>query len=261
MDPLAVKRSWVTPYNYVQNNPILRIDPTGALDGIIYNANGVQIGDDGRGDDRVFIKNTTDNTQMSQAQARRKISVNEFSRALGLPRDLTNLTAETGITSDEFNEISATLYAEMDYINPNAEEAAAIYDVLENRTNSTSGQGMTVMEIIEGGGIYGYGNGSYDAAIAERDLGNGVGYSALKHQRARQGLILGLTSATDYSNGAYFWEGTSNLSNSSNYFNVVGHGTTQGSKSGIITFEHTRVVGGTTFMRYNQTLFPNRTWR
>ena len=34
VDPLASERSWVSPYNYVQNNPILRIDPTGALDWI-----------------------------------------------------------------------------------------------------------------------------------------------------------------------------------------------------------------------------------
>jgi RHS repeat-associated protein len=33
VDPLASERSWVSPYNYVQNNPILRVDPTGALDG------------------------------------------------------------------------------------------------------------------------------------------------------------------------------------------------------------------------------------
>ena len=32
MDPLGELRSWLTPYNYVQNNPILRVDPTGALD-------------------------------------------------------------------------------------------------------------------------------------------------------------------------------------------------------------------------------------
>jgi len=32
VDPLKGERSWLSPYNYVQNNPVLRIDPTGALD-------------------------------------------------------------------------------------------------------------------------------------------------------------------------------------------------------------------------------------
>jgi len=33
VDPLAHLREWVSPYNFVQNNPINRTDPTGALDG------------------------------------------------------------------------------------------------------------------------------------------------------------------------------------------------------------------------------------
>ena len=32
VDPLADERVWVSPYNFNQNNPINRIDPTGALD-------------------------------------------------------------------------------------------------------------------------------------------------------------------------------------------------------------------------------------
>ncbi len=32
IDPMAEQRNWVNPYNYVQNNPVNRIDPFGTLD-------------------------------------------------------------------------------------------------------------------------------------------------------------------------------------------------------------------------------------
>jgi len=32
VDPMASARNWVSPYNYVQNNPLSRIDPTGLVD-------------------------------------------------------------------------------------------------------------------------------------------------------------------------------------------------------------------------------------
>lgn len=32
VDPMSSERSWLTPYNFVQNNPVHRSDPTGLLD-------------------------------------------------------------------------------------------------------------------------------------------------------------------------------------------------------------------------------------
>ena len=32
VDPMSDERSWLTPYNYCQNNPVRLVDPTGALD-------------------------------------------------------------------------------------------------------------------------------------------------------------------------------------------------------------------------------------
>ncbi|WP_431311640.1 RHS repeat-associated core domain-containing protein [Pedobacter albus] len=39
-DPLSEQRNWLSQYNYVQNNPIIRVDPTGALDDYKLNKDG-----------------------------------------------------------------------------------------------------------------------------------------------------------------------------------------------------------------------------
>lgn len=52
-DPLADEREWLSPYNFVQNNPIIRVDPDGRLDEYyaIVNDELVYLGDDGQGND------------------------------------------------------------------------------------------------------------------------------------------------------------------------------------------------------------------
>jgi len=49
VDPMADQRNWVSPYSYCQNSPVIRTDPTGALDNPIYDLDGNFLGTDDRG--------------------------------------------------------------------------------------------------------------------------------------------------------------------------------------------------------------------
>ena len=49
VDPLFSKRNWLTPYNFVQNKPITKIDPNGALDAPIFDSHGDLLGTDNEG--------------------------------------------------------------------------------------------------------------------------------------------------------------------------------------------------------------------
>jgi len=69
VDPLAHLRPWMSPYNFVQNNPINRIDPDGRLDSPIYDKSGEFLGTDDEGlqgeaivmDERAFTQGMSHN--------------------------------------------------------------------------------------------------------------------------------------------------------------------------------------------------------
>ena len=160
-----------------------------------------------------------------------------------------------------FEMIAATLYAEAGYKTPNSTESAAIYDVIENRSKVRNN---TIMEIIKRGDIYGYGSRDYKIALAKGKGYEKKDYNVLRHNSARIGAILGITTSTDYSQGSYFWEATIYIDNPTkypnNYFNKEGHGTTVGTRSKQITFFYTTRIGETQFMKYNPDIYPNKTW-
>lgn len=58
VDPMSDQRPGISPYNYCQWNPVMRTDPTGALDGDYLGLDGKYLGSDGETDKKVYIVNT-----------------------------------------------------------------------------------------------------------------------------------------------------------------------------------------------------------
>jgi len=74
VDPMADQRSWVSPYNYCQNNPIRRVDPTGALDSDHIDVFGNVIAHYDDGDKSVYVHKY--GTTEAQVDAQRTASNN-----------------------------------------------------------------------------------------------------------------------------------------------------------------------------------------
>jgi RHS repeat-associated protein len=55
VDVMAAARSWLSSYQYTQDNPVNRVDLTGQLDGDYYAIDGTHLGSDGINDDKAYL--------------------------------------------------------------------------------------------------------------------------------------------------------------------------------------------------------------
>jgi RHS repeat-associated protein len=194
VDPLAHLRESLSPYNYCSNNPILRVDPTGALDGDYYNYDGTYLGSDGINDDKVYVVNSIDPETASKGMSSSDLlALRDKDFHAGSTDPSATLLP---IKHSEFKAIAGTIYAEGTPWNLSFEEAAGIYSVMRNRANAS---GKSVFDIAGGGGIYGW---------SERDKISLSGAHQPSVKNAFRGTIEGLTNSKDYSGGGFYWHGS-----------------------------------------------------
>ncbi len=171
VDPLADMREWVSSYNFVQNNPIFRVDPNGALDGDYYNRDGTYLGNDGIDDNKVYVANG------------KTVSTNKD----GTSTTMFYNANELSTTHSSFRKQAATVYAEssIGYGIESKEEMFAIASVHQKN------------KIAFGVG----------APLAKKFLNTSLDGQSGSMKTANAAIINALTGGQDLSNGAMQWDG------------------------------------------------------
>ncbi len=185
IDPLAEKAHDLTPYRYCFNNPVNYNDPTGLWEGDYFSEEGKYLGNDGVDDDKVYV------AKEGSYVANNKGGYNIANSGVSELKDGKG----NAVDINTFKHLVSTLYAEG---SSTWEEAAGIFSVLENRAIA---DGTSIMEQAS------YDKGVYGASAEGLAKYSSKEASTSLKENANKGLILGLTTSKDYSNGAYFWDG------------------------------------------------------
>ena len=154
VDPMADQRSWMSPYNYVQNNPLNRIDPDGALDSPIFGYDGEFLGTDSEGfkGDIVLMNKGAYNILSNGGT-----ETIEHSTVMGLTEDRTFAETLDTYVADGFNINSKSDKAVLSNVFTNLlsaakDEGLISYDVsnlafnkigIDNDTESPNGNAAT----------------------------------------------------------------------------------------------------------------------
>ena len=174
VDPLAQLRTWLSPYNFVQNNPAMRIDPTGALDGDYYNSDGIHLGSDGNNDNMVYLASSvTKNKEgvITNAEGARNL----------------------GITHTEFRKQASTVYGES-----SAYKMSSVTDDLKKE--------MFSIASVHQKNRLAYGASSVKAKEYLSMTPSKINENKFK-TTANAAVINALIGGFDYSFGATMWDG------------------------------------------------------
>ena len=177
VDPMAHVRNWLTPYNYVSNNPITRVDPTGELDGDYYDTDGQHLGNDGIDDDKVYVASG------------KTVCTNDD----GTTSTTFNDAQELSISHTEFREQAATIYGES-----SAYKMSTVTDDLKKE--------MFSIAYVHLNNKTAYGISSNKAKEYLKLTPSAINKSAFK-TTANAAIINAQTGGFDYSFGASMWDG------------------------------------------------------
>jgi len=195
---LADKYPSMSPFMYTLGNPVMLIDPNGMFSTDLYDIDSgehLEHIDDGI-DEAIAINKITYNALKDDG----KLSNNDAKEVGGVSLGSNN----------DYEDMASIIYAES---SGGLEESIGIINTLENRAEN---QGNTLNDQLSSDTPYGvYGVNNKSAYSDEKG-------SAANNKRnnVRKAIMIALYSNDDYSNGAFFWDGTDLPSN--NHYNSWG---------------------------------------
>ena len=181
VDPLADKYPNISPYAYCAWNPVKLVDPDGRELTDFYD---ISTGE--------HLKHVEDGVDEAVAINRAVFNACEEDNAS------TSFEKSLGVSlgsNSDFVALAGTLYAESTPRESSFEEMAGIGSVIRNRAIA---DGRSPIDVASGGGIYGYNH---------RNKIKNPRANKSKVNLAFKAAMLTLRTNTDYSNGAYFWQG------------------------------------------------------